>query len=153
MTQAINQFAQGPVKGQLDPRLNLSTISCEVYASESVALLPGQAVKMVDSAGGVPKVTTCTVDEDDVFGFVNYSIKDSDFGAGDPVEVSIGVGNIMYMEASAAIARNAKVMIVPSGQKVATATSTNTIIGRALDKAAADGDLIRVAIYLPGITA
>jgi hypothetical protein len=49
------------------------------------------------------------------------------------------------MEASAAIARGASVEIVPTGIKVATLT-TGTLVGVALDKAAANGDLIRVAI-------
>ena len=49
------------------------------------------------------------------------------------------------MEASAAIARGATLEIEPSGEKVVTRT-TGTVIGRALDKASADGDLIRVLI-------
>jgi hypothetical protein len=51
----------------------------------------------------------------------------------------------MFMEASAAIARGADLEIVPTGVKVVTKT-TGTSIGRALDKATADGDLIRVLI-------
>jgi hypothetical protein len=49
------------------------------------------------------------------------------------------------MEASAAIARGADLEIVPTGNKVVT-QSTGTSIGRALDQAAADGDLIRVLV-------
>ncbi len=145
-----NQFAQIPVQGMLDLRMNPNTMSAQVDSSESGTLVPGQAVKMVDSAGGVPKVVACAADEDDVFGFINYDLKDASFVAGDRLELSVLSGNVMFMTASAAIARNAEVMIVVSGSKVATVTSTNRIVGRALDKASADGDLIRVAIMLPG---
>jgi hypothetical protein len=52
--------------------------------------------------------------------------------------------DVMYMEASAAIARGAPVMPVVTGSKVATATVGKTVIGFAFDKASADGSLIRV---------
>lgn len=153
MSQLQNQFAQSPTQGGLDLKFNSQTISCQVDVSSASPLIAGQAVKMVDSAGGVPKVVECAANDDDVFGFVNYSLKDASFGDYDQVEVSAFAGNVMWMTASAAIARNAKVMIVVSGSKVATATSGKTIVGRALDKAAADGDLIRVYIDLPGSAA
>lgn len=148
-----NQFKPTPIQGQLDLMFNPNTISGQVYASEATALVPGQAVKIVDSDSGVPTVTTCTADTDDVFGFVNYNLKNPTFPAGTVLEISNFRGNVMYMTASAAISKNAKVMIVVASQKVATATSGKTIIGRALDKASADGDLIRVEIDLPGTAA
>lgn len=148
--QSPNQFAQTPEKGMMDLRFNPGVISAQVDSSAVGSLVPGQAVKMVDSAGGVPKVLSCSADTDDVFGFVNYSIKDQSFGADAKLEISSMRDNVMYMEAAAAIARNAKVMIVVAGQKVATATSGKTVVGRALDKATAAGQLIRVIIDLPG---
>lgn len=152
MTQSMNQFSQAPVQGMLDLRFNGQTISCQGGSGAS-GLVAGQAVKMEDSADGIPKVVAASADTDDVFGFINIDQKSSSFDEGDKMEVSALRGNVMYMTASAAIARNAKVMIVVSGNKVATATSGKTIVGRALDKAAADGDLIRVAIDLPGSAA
>lgn len=150
MTQNINQFTQSPVKGQLDLRFNASTVSGSIDTTSNGGLIAGQPVKMIDSAGGAPKFVECGADTDDVYGFINYNGKNSTFEVGDAVEVSALMGNFMYMEASAAIARNAKVMIVVSGSKVATATSGKTIVGRAYDKAASSGDLIRVTINLPG---
>jgi hypothetical protein len=51
------------------------------------------------------------------------------------------------MEAGAAIACGAKVMPVVSGSKVITAAgATKSVVGVALDKAAADTNLIRVYI-------
>lgn len=144
-----NQFGQLPVKGLVDLRYSLNTISCRVSSSESVALVPGQAVKLVDVAGGSPVITAVTSDFDSVFGVVNYNIRDESFAAGSAVEISSSL-NIIYVEASAAIARGAAVMPVVTGQKVVTATASKTILGLALDKAAADGDLIRVILAETG---
>jgi hypothetical protein len=153
MTLSQNQFAQTPIQGLLDLRFNVNSISAEIDAGSAGGLVPGQAVKLVDSAGGIPKVVECAADTDDVYGFINYDIKSQSFEAGDRVELSVMRDNVMYMTASAAIARGAKIMIVVAGNKVATATSGKTIAGRAFDKASADGDLIRVTIDLPGTAA
>lgn len=150
MAPNINQFKQSPVKGQQDMSFNSNTVSCQVASDEATPLVAGQAVKIVDVGGGVPKITACTDDADDVFGFINYDVKSPTFAANARCEVSALQDNCMYMEASAAIARWAEVMILVSGQKVLTATSNNRIVGRALDKATEDGDLIRVVIMLPG---
>lgn len=151
MALNINQFSQIPVQGMLDLKFNPSSISCEIDSTSAGSLPAGQAVKMVDSAGGVPKVVECAADSDDVFGFINFNIKDVTYSAGDMVEISAFRGNVMYMTASAAIARNAKVMIVVASDKVATRAGGGICIGRALDQADADLDLIRVMIDLPGV--
>lgn len=148
-----NQFSLIPIQGNVDLMLNGNTIGAQIDSSSAGSLVPGQALKMVDSAGGVPKLVEVAADTDDVFAFINYDYKHASFAAGDRMEVSAMRGNVMYMTASAAIARNALVMVVVSSKKVATATTGKTVIGRALDKAAADGDLIRVIIDLPGVAA
>lgn len=146
-----NQLTEQIIQGSVTQALDYSTLSCSVSSSESTPLVAGQAVKIVDSVGGVPKVTAVTADADDVFGFVNYNAKDISFKAGAAVGISFFRGNVMWMTSSAAIARNAKVMVVVSGQKVATRASTGVCIGRALDKATAADQLIRVLIDLPGV--
>lgn len=143
MSVNINQFAQTPTKGQADLSLNPNTLGCQVTSDEATALVPGQAVKLVDSLGGVPKVTAVTADTDDIFGVVLYNVKNATFPALQALEVA-AQDNVVYMEASAAIARGAKVMYVVTGQKVATATAGKTVVGFAFDKATASGDLIRV---------
>ncbi len=150
MSQNINQFSQSPIQGMMSLLLN-KTVSGQVDTSSGGGLIPGQSVKMVDSAGGVPKFVECAADTDDVYGFIVYDIKSQTFGVGDRIEVAAMRNDVMYMTASAAIARNAKVMIVVAGSQVATATSGKIIVGRAFDKAAALGDLIRVTIDLPGV--
>lgn len=145
MNQLSNQFAQSVVKGMPDLRLSPNVISCEVHSSQSVALVPGQAVKLYDVAGGAPKVVAVTGDTDLVFGYISYNQKQATFAAGEALEISLD-GGVLYLEASAAVARQAFIMPVVTGSKVATATSGKPISGVALDKADADGDLIRVFI-------
>lgn len=154
MTLNQNQFNQSPVQGQRDLIFNANSISAQIDTTSAGSLVPGQAVKMVDSAGGVPKVVECALDSDEVFGFINYNIKDlsGDINAGDIVTISlVNGGACMYMTASAAIARNAVVGIVVASKKVKTSAGGSRDVGRALDKAAADGDLIRV-LMLPKTT-
>lgn len=145
MALNINQFGISANKGCLDLHKNSNTIACVVDSSQSTALVPGQCVTIVDSAGGSPKVIAQAADTGITFGVVNFSVKDASFAAGSAVEISMD-HNVIYMEASAAIARGAKVMPVITGSKVATATTGKPVMGIALDKAAADGDLIRVMI-------
>lgn len=152
MALTQNQFSQSTVQGVLDLKFNGQTVSAQVDATSAGGLIPGQAVKMVDSAGGIPKMVECAAVSDDVFGFINYDLKSQSFGVGDKIEISCMHGNVMYMTSSAAIARNAKVMLVISGSKVATAAGSGTVVvGRAFDKATAANQLIRVIIDLPGI--
>lgn len=152
MALNVNQFAVQQIKGVLDLAYNTTVITCTVKSDEGTALVPGQAVKLVDSAAPSPVVTTATVNTDDVFGFVVYNPKINAFAANQQVDIAVMGGTVMVMEASAAIARWAPVSIVVTGQKVVTASGALVVVGRALDKAAADADLIRVWINLPGQT-
>ena len=140
-----NQFAQKPVKGQSDLLVQQNTISVQIDVSSAGGLVAGQAVKLVDAFGGVPKVVEVTADTDEVFGFILFDIKSQAFNALDKAEIAFLQGGVVYMEASGAIGAGAAVMVVPAGQKVAVATTGKKICGHAIDKAA-DGDLIRVVV-------
>lgn len=145
MTQILNQFAQSTEKGVLDLALNPNLITCRIAEGSSDDFVAGTAVTLSDVAGKIFVVDKSAID-DDIFGFVVYSAKKSVPVAGDFIEVAIA-GSVMQMEASAAVARGADLEIVVASDKVATlATSGATFIGKALDKAASDGDLIRVGI-------
>lgn len=149
MSLNINQFSQSVVKGMLAlgaPKTQV--ISCKVNTGST--LVPGQPVKLVDQAGKEPVVAALAADTDVVFGFVAYNIKDQSFLAGHQVEIVRGwAAETMWMEASEAIAPGDNLMVVLTGVKVAVATSGKPISGVALDKAALDGDLIRVDIVAP----
>ncbi len=149
MTLNINQFSQSQVQGAMALLTPKNVISCEVDVTESGSLVPGQAVTLVDSAGGVPKVIAAAANTDRIYGFVVYQPRKAVFVALDALEISTGHDDYMWMTAGAAIARGALVMPVISGSKVITATSGKPISGYAYDKAAADGDLIRVSIQCP----
>lgn len=139
-----NQFNITQEQGAIDLQ-GLQVLSCIVKSDESAALVPGQAVKLADVAGALPVVTTLTANTQESFGFVVSNIKKDSFAASERVEVAIG-GAVLYMTAGGAIARGAKVEVVYTTKKVITTGGTNPVVGIALDKAAADGDLIRVLI-------
>lgn len=143
MAQNPNQFFQTPEKGQIDLTINPSVFSVQVDAAQGTALVPGQIVKLATTAGGVPKVIASAAVGDDHFGVCVFNRKVSSFPAGAMLEVAAW-GSVVYMEASAAITRGAPVAFAAAGLKVATAVSTNTIVGKALDTASGDGSLIRV---------
>lgn len=63
--------------------------------------------------------------------------------------VTIVHSGIALMEASAAIAKGAKVGMTTNGRAV-TATSTKTLVGIAKEAAGAAGDLIGVLLVSPG---
>ena len=147
---ALSAFNYEASKGTLAPAFGTeSSFQCRVSTTESAALVAGQAVKLVDTAGADIIVTAVTAAGDSVFGFVPYGYTKEEYAAGDTIKISTQ-GNTMLLEASAAVARGASVEVVPTGAKVATASS-GTVVGVALDKAAADGDLIRVAITSIGL--
>ncbi len=152
MSTSLSQNAFGiiPIKGEMDLKGGSSNVvSCRVYGSEAVALIPGQAVKLYDSGNGVPIVTTCTADTDDVFGFVAFNPKNQSFAADAAVEIAL-VGAVQWMQASGSIGWGQRLMAVISGQKVAvrTANVKKTVVGIALGHVT-DGQLLRVLIQTP----
>jgi hypothetical protein len=148
MTLNINQFAMSTVQGQMDLQFNGSVISAQVDSTQATNLVAGQAVKLVDSAGGVPKVVGLAANTDSTFGYVIRNLKDVDFPAYAQLEIALQ-GSVMYMTAGAAIARGASIEVVYTTNKVITNAGVNPVAGYALDKAAADGDLIRVYVLTP----
>lgn len=145
----INSFKITPVQGEVDLQFAGSVVSARVKSSEATALVAGQAVKLVDTAGGVPEVTALAANTDSTFGFVTRNLKDASFPAYSSVEIGLQ-GTVIWMTAGAAIARGAKLEVVNSTKKVITNAGTNPVCGFAFDKASADGDLIRVYVITPG---
>lgn len=149
--QNPNQFAQSNICGALDEHLNLNTIPVQVDLSEPVSagLVAGTAMKLVDSGDGVPKVIACTSAGDEVFGFLNYNIKNKTYKPGDRAELSIK-GNVMYLFATHAYARGDRLALdlaVPGGVQDLP-SSASTYVGWAFDKGVV-GQLCRVFIETP----
>jgi hypothetical protein len=149
-----NQFQLSPFLGQIDLRFDYNTTSALIDVSQSTPLYAGSAVKVVDSADGVPKVVGCAANSDEVWGFINFDIKTVQFLAGVPCEVS-QKGNVMFLYATTAISRSAQVQLDLStngGVAAVVPSSGADIVGYAFDKAAAPGALIRVAIQTPSFS-
>lgn len=153
-SQSPNQFAQSPQLGMIDMRYDYDTVSVQIDTSQATALYAGAAVKMVDSADGVPKVVGCAADSDEVLGFINFDIKTVSFVAGVAAEISMA-GNVMYLYATGAIARGVQVSLdltTNGGVRSAVGNTGDKIVGWAFDKATAAGALIRVFIKTPSFT-
>lgn len=149
-----NQFQQSPTLGAVDLRFAFNSVSVQIDTTQATALWAGSAVKIVDSAGGVPKVIGCSANTDVVLGFINFDIKNVSFVAGNYAEISMG-GNVMYLYATTAIARGSQVTLdvtSPGGVGVLVPSSGAEIVGWAYDKATAPGQLIRVFVRTPTFT-
>lgn len=147
MTQDINQQSLTSEKGMLDLAPNDNLFSCRINPASVATLtnLNGAAFKLLDVAGQTLVVDLVTAaDDTKIFGFLPFEVKKNSYVAGDFIRLA-ATQCIMIMEASAAIARGDSVEVVPTGIKVAT-LNIGTLVGVALDKAASNGDLIRVAI-------
>jgi hypothetical protein len=143
-----NQFIQTAEKGQLSLLEAINVVNCKVDTSETGTLVPGTAVKIKDIAGPSIVVEEADADTDAIFGFIPYSVKKNEYIANDWVKIALNM-EVMWMEAGAAIARGAYVEYDVATVKVITSAGVNTVVGIALDKAAADADLIRVLIATP----
>lgn len=141
-----NQFAQTPTVGSPDLAFNFNTKSV-LLNPDSVAtkLMVGQAVKLI--AGAVPVIL---VDQagaaEQPYGVIIFSLKKNVYAAGNTVEVACK-GNVIYLEAAAAIARGAAVENVPGGASPVVQTkAAGARLGFCLDQATAAGQIVRIEI-------
>lgn len=154
-----NQFDLRQIAGVVDLRLGTTnTVSVLIDVSQATPLYAGMAVKVVDSADGVPKVVGCAANSDDVDGYLNYDVKTVQFLAGAPAEMSMD-GSVMYLFSTTAIARFQRVQLdlqLPTGGIGGVAalvpSSGADVVGYAYDKAPAAGSLIRVFLRNPSFT-
>lgn len=152
-----NQFALAPYLGMLDLRFNGNTIAAQLDISlgASATLVGGQAVKFTITPAGLPQVIPCVAASDACCGFVNYDIKSAVFLPGNALEISMA-GNVMYLQATAAINRGQFLTQLPSavaggtigGVVPVTGSSGFPIIGYALDSVVS-GSLVRVMLTTP----
>lgn len=146
MAQNLNQFQQTAERGQIALlTANSPVISAVVDSTEAGTLQAGDAVKLVSTSKGIPHVVKVGNSDTSCLGFVVFNpVQNAGIAAGATVEIAI-TGAFMYMVASAGINAGAAVDYAYATGKVATANS-GLGCGKALDAAAADGDLIRVAV-------
>lgn len=145
--QNQNQFAQTPVLGQVDMTSAVNIKSVRINpASSSTVLTAGQFLKIVDVAGTEIVVDEAAVTEKS-YGCIVYNPRKNTYLKGDIVEIACK-GTVVYLEASAAIARGAKVQNTPAAPTVQTLASlaTNCQVGICLDKPTGAAELARVEI-------
>jgi len=155
MSQNLNQFKQTAVVGDIDLQTNpnpalFPCLFKDASETADTVVIPGEPVKLVDLGAsdivGPPIVDEMADDNDGgALGVVVYTTKENTHSDGDIVQVA-GEGTVIYLEASAAIARGAKVSAVLASPGQVVTTTTEDELGTALDKASASGDLIRVLI-------
>ena len=136
-----NQFSISTLKGTKDSGVS---IDCEFYSATSTDVVtPGEVVILSSTlAPGVSKVAVGADATLKAFGVVlTNPLKDS-YAVGDKLEVGI-LNSIVMLEASAAITAGASLQYDPATKKVATKTSSNTVVAIALENAAGDGSLVR----------
>jgi hypothetical protein len=139
-----NQFKPGKIKGTLVTGINFASLTCQIYDSSTETFYGGTPVRIINTTKGdyvIEKAKTTNA----ILGVVIFDRKKNNSVAGDFVDVALS-GNIMFMEAGAAINAGALVEAVATGDKVITSAGTNTVLGRALVAAAASGDMIPVLI-------
>lgn len=145
----INQFGQSNIIGSLDLTMNPNpSFACRYYhASEEI--VPGEGVILVDRGAsdtpGAPIVTKRSADANAIFGVNIFDAKNASKASGKMIQIATS-GMVITMEASAAIARGASVALVLATPGQVVTRTTETILGKALDKASASGDLVRILI-------
>ncbi len=149
-----NQFALQPVLGDIDMQFTGTVIAAAAATGNTGTFVPGQPVKIEDSAGGVPKFVPLVANTDETFGFVVRNLKDASIAAGKSFELAMK-DSVIFLVSGAAIARGANLEVVYDANSgagsVITAAGVNPVIGKALDKATAASQLIRVYLSVPSI--
>lgn len=146
-----NQFAQTPMLGQVSQLPNPNIIPVLINpASAATVINAGSAMKLITGASGQIMVDVCTaVTDGPVFGFIPYNMRKNSYAPGDVCELACQ-DSVITLSSGAAIARGAEVAAVPASAgndpTVLTAVATNFVAGRALDRATAAAQLIRVIV-------
>lgn len=145
----MNKFAPTEeIKGRRVLPANTESISGIVDASQADALLPGDPVKIVATSQGLPHFAKAGVG-DVVAGFVEWNVIRPSYAAGKICQISMA-GNVMYMEAGAAIQAGSLVNVTDlTNVLVGAAAGAGSKLGIALEAATAAGQLIRVKIGEP----
>lgn len=157
-TVNTNQFNQTRSVGDLDLTTNPNPPIYTAQYNKAGAggdIIPGTGVKLVDLGasdfvGVLPIVDVRTGDADAIEGILIYDPAKATKSIGDRVSIA-GKGAIIVMEASAAIARGAKVALVLAAPGEVVTLGGEALLGKAMDKAAADGDLLRVQVLAEGV--
>jgi len=152
MTVNMNQFKKTVFAGQMDLKAGGLDSSFTVRIdpdSSAEDIEAGTGLKFVDGGAndpnGVPLVDVISGDTDKADGARIYDAKNGLAQPGDIVQMSFE-GGVQFFEASAALARGVAVALDQSAPGEIQALGSNAQLGILLDKAFADGDIVRVII-------
>ena len=149
----MNQFSKTAIVGQVDlttnPNPNILMVRFSPESATS-SLAAGAGMELVDLGATDPITDAPVVDVIAADTHVSYGVKiyDTKEGAavpGDIISIALD-GAVIYLEASGALARGAAVALDVANVGKITAVGTDAQIGILLDKATADGDIVRVQI-------
>lgn len=163
MSLDVNSFDMTALIGAVDLKLGTNTISAVVDPTQAdVPLFAGMAIKFVDpvvspgaGVNSIPSVVGITANDDQIDGFINYSLKDQSFAGrsgsgflpGAKLEIS-RTSNVLYLMATANGSRGEAAVIDIStggGVKPATGSTGNRIVGEFIDIPAI-GKICRVQV-------
>ncbi len=144
ITNVLGAFSRGPQPGTFSGRILNTSIATGIQV--------GSPLKLVSAANTAELVfDIATEGSDVVFGVIPYNTKKNTYVAGDVVECASN-GDTLFLEATAAITRGAKVSAgntsaTGGGPGVTTnATSGQNILGIALTQVSAAQQLVLVRI-------
>ena len=154
-----NQFTMSAKPGQVD----LTTTNSEALftcrynpaATSTLRLVDGEGVLLKDLGAsdsvGPPIVDTLADDNEPlIFGVKVFTTKENNNVPGDIVQIAHD-GAVLFMKASGAITRGAKLALVNSTPGSVIIATTEDEVGIALDKAA-DTELLRVLIKIVAVS-
>jgi len=133
-TISINQFAQTPVRGQVESEQNVLTLTMQVSANQATALKAGDLVTLDTAVTKGPGQPLQIIAQGTAVGIgvIVHSAKKDSFSAGDMVEVLVW-GVIWLLNTAVAIAPMAAVEDNGSGLVQAYASASQKKIGIAVD--------------------
>lgn len=144
----LNQFAPNtPVAGLYVYMANLPQLHNPIIsANQSTALTYGAVVTLDSSVSNAdaPVVKQAAV-TDNIFGVISYNPVKASWVAGERVAIA-RANDIIWLPAAGAIAQGAVLYFNSSNKVTSTATAGNSIIGKAITSAAAEGDFVQVEL-------
>lgn len=150
----MNAFSPFGVKvGDTTLCPNTDVIPAVIDSTETGTCYAGDPMVVVPTSTGAVKVKRLTSSGGKILGFLrpNQLTQDGAYKAGDKVEICLA-GCVMWMKASASINAGADVNSVVANtgvHTVATQSGSGSVVGVALDAAAASGAAVKVLIKAP----
>lgn len=152
---SLNQFAPNvPVPGLYVYMANLPQLHNVIVSSTQETALMAGAVVTLDATATTPNapVAKQAAVTDNIFGVVTHNPITNQFEAGERIAIA-RANDIVWMPAAAAIAEGAVLYFTADNQVTSTATAGNSIIGKAITPASAQGDLVQVELNFATTTA